>query len=51
MEAQAIHGARGEALAKKAGLALYRGLNQLNSAALCLSGGCTRSAAFSSVAG
>src|SRR5580704_2381628 len=42
-EAKAIHG---ESLIGKRGPALYRALNQLNSAALCLSGGGIRSAAF-----
>jgi hypothetical protein len=42
-EAKAIHG---EDLSGKSGNELYRALNELNSAALCLSGGGIRSAAF-----
>jgi hypothetical protein len=45
-EAQAIHGKKAEAVAGKSGTALYRALNGLDSAALCLSGGGIRSAAF-----
>ena len=42
-EANAIHGKK---LSGKSGNALYRALNELNSAALCLSGGGIRSASF-----
>src|SRR5262245_66294943 len=42
-EAKAIHG---EDLSAATGAELYRSLNGLNSAALCLSGGGIRSAAF-----
>src|SRR5262249_52169101 len=42
----AIFGAKADTISQKGGLALYQGLNQLNSAALCLSGGGIRSAAF-----
>jgi hypothetical protein len=42
-EAAAIHGV---SLADQQGTALYRALNELNSAALCLSGGGIRSASF-----
>src|SRR6266446_6740831 len=45
-EAKAIHGARADTLSTNTGRALYQGLNQLHSAALCLSGGGIRSAAF-----
>jgi hypothetical protein len=42
-EAAAIHGAT---FSRERGVELYRGLNKLDSAALCLSGGGIRSAAF-----
>jgi predicted acylesterase/phospholipase RssA len=42
-EAKAIHGVD---LSKATGAALYQSLNERNSAALCLSGGGIRSAAF-----
>src|SRR3954463_1824362 len=42
-EAQAIHQAD---LSGQSGIALYHALNKLNAAALCLSGGGIRSAAF-----
>jgi hypothetical protein len=45
-EAVAIHGDRANAVAGKSGQDLYRALNGLESAALCLSGGGIRSAAF-----
>jgi hypothetical protein len=45
-EAQEIHGPSGAALSEESGTRLYQGLNRLNSAALCLSGGGIRSAAF-----
>jgi hypothetical protein len=46
-EASAIHGAGAEPLADKTGRTLYGELNRLDAAALCLSGGGIRSAAFS----
>lgn len=46
-EAVAIHGPAGDSeVSGKAGVALYRALNGLESAALCLSGGGIRSGAF-----
>jgi hypothetical protein len=46
-EAKAIHGEeRCRGIDDKSGAALYQALNELNSAALCLSGGGIRSAAF-----
>jgi hypothetical protein len=45
-EASAIFGVLPDTLSQKHGSALYRELNKLNSAALCLSGGGIRSAAF-----
>jgi Patatin-like phospholipase len=45
-EAQAIHGKEAETVVGQTGAALYQALNNLNSAALCLSGGGIRSAAF-----
>src|SRR5437016_4817127 len=47
-EAEQIHGdhARDLGVSRKQGEDLYRSLNRLNSAALCLSGGGIRSAAF-----
>jgi hypothetical protein len=45
-EAAAIHGDKAAGIEKKSGPALYQALNDLNSAALCLSGGGIRSAAF-----
>jgi hypothetical protein len=45
-EAAAIHGDKAKVVSDKTGAALYRELNGLNSAALCLSGGGIRSAAF-----
>lgn len=45
-EAQAIHGKHAAIVAGKSGVALYQALNKLNAAALCLSGGGIRSAAF-----
>src|SRR5438034_1338884 len=45
-EANAIHGEAATNVAGKSGTELYRELNRLDSAALCLSGGGIRSAAF-----
>jgi Patatin-like phospholipase len=45
-EALAIHGPQAQNVANKSGSELYRELYALNSAALCLSGGGIRSAAF-----
>jgi hypothetical protein len=45
-EAAAIHGEKAKSVEGKSGRELYRELNRLDSAALCLSGGGIRSAAF-----
>jgi len=46
-EARAVHGAKAGELSDKHGSQLFQALNRLHAAALCLSGGGIRSAAFS----